>query len=201
MTIQTIPYAQLMASDAVNARAASEEGLDELAASIAAKGLIQALAVRPNGNHFEIIDGRRRFQAIGVLVKAKKLQRDWPVPCTVRHDDDAGALETSLMANTVRLPMHPVDQHEVFARLNSQGRSEAEIAAAFGLAERTVRQHLALGRLAEPVRKAWRAGKIDARCAQAFALSSNVDLQTATLACRRASRSSRRLRRSPRVRS
>ncbi len=187
-SITTIPYSQLVAADAINARAASKEGIDELAASIAAKGLIQALAVRladsgpvRGGERYEVIDGRRRLQALASLVKAKKLAKDAPIPCLVRNEDDAEALETSLMANTVRLPMHPVDQHHVFARLAEQGAGEADIAARFGIAEKTVKQHLALGRLADPVRAAWRKGKIDAKTAQAFAVHPDPAVQAATL--------------------
>lgn len=178
--VQTVPFAKLVAVDAINARAATKEDLDTLADSIAAKGLIQALSVRPaDGDRFEIIDGRRRYQALAKLVKAKLWKKDDPVPVLVRNEDDAEALETSLMANTVRLPMHPVDQHQVFARLADAGVATAEIAARFGIVEKTVRQHLALGRLAEPVRAAWRKGRIDAETAQAFAIHPDAAVQAA----------------------
>ena len=183
-TATTLPLSKLVASDAINARAATREDLDQLVASIEAKGLIQALAVRPadgGGDRYEIIDGRRRYQALQALVKAKRIKRDAPVPVLIRNEDDAEALETSLAANTVRLPMHPVDQHEVFARLAAQGHAETDIAARFGIAPRTVRQHLALGRLAEPVRAAWRKGRIDAEAAQAFAIHPDPAVQAATL--------------------
>lgn len=169
-TSTTIPFNRIIALDAINARAATKDGLDELERSIAAKGLIQPLAVRPSADadKYEVIDGRRRWLAMQRLVKSKQWAKATPVPVLIRNEDDAEALETSLVANTVRLPMHPVDQHAVFDRLVGQGVSETEIAARFGLAERTVRQQLALGRLAEPVRKAWRSGLIDAGIAQAF---------------------------------
>ena len=179
--IQTIAFSKLVASDTINARGATKEGIDELAASIAAKGLIQPLAVRPaDGGKFEVIDGRRRHAALAKLIKGKTLKKDHPVPVLVRNEDDAEALETSLMANTVRLPMHPVDQHEVFARLADQGKSDADIAAAFGIAEKTVRQHKALGKLAPVVREAWKKGKIDRETAQAFTLHADHEVQAAT---------------------
>jgi len=181
----TIPFSSLVASDEINARPKTNEDIDTLAASIKAKGLIQPLAVRiadtgasGKGLRYEIIDGRRRYQALDKLVKAKALPKSTPVPVLVRNEDDAEALETSLMANVVRLPMHPVDQHEVFARL---AEPPAEIAARFGITERTVKQHLALGRLAPEVRAAWRKGKIDADTAQAFAAHPDPATQASVL--------------------
>jgi ParB family transcriptional regulator, chromosome partitioning protein len=194
-TVTEVPFSALVASDAINARGATKDGIEALAASIGAKGLIQPLCVRPAdenpragaksapGAHakYEIIDGRRRYQAIATLVKSKAWKRDAMVPVLVRNEDDAEALESSLMANTVRLPMHPVDQHEVMARLAGSGLGEAEIAARFGISARTVRQHLALGRLAPDVRDAWRKGRIDTETAQAFAVHPDAEVQAALL--------------------
>ena len=178
-TMTSVPFAKLIAPDAINARGKTKEGLDELAEAIAAKGLIQPLAVRPGdkADTFEVIDGRRRYQAIAKLVKDKRWKKTDPVPVIVRNEGDAAALETSLMANTVRLPMHAVDQHDVFVRLVEQGTSETEIAARFGKSERTVRQIIALGRLAPVVREAWRKGQIDAETAQAFTLHADRAVQ------------------------
>lgn len=179
-TVTTVPFSRLSATDEINARAATKDGIDELAASIAAKGLIQPLCVRPaDGDRYEVIDGRRRHQAIAKLVKAKTWKKDTAIPVLVRNEDDGEALETSLMANTVRLPMHPIDQHAVFARLADQGKSDADIAARFGITERTVRQHKALGKLAPPIRDAWRKGKIEADVAQAFCTHPDHAVQTA----------------------
>lgn len=179
----TVAFSKLIATDAINARAATKDGLDELAASIAAKGLIQPLAVRPadSSDKFEVIDGRRRYQAIAKLVKAKTggFTKATQIPVLVRNETDAEALETSLMANTVRLPMHPVDQYAVFARLAEQGKSDADIAASFGIAERTVRQHKALGKLSETIRNDWKKGKIDADTAKAFTVQPDQAAQVA----------------------
>jgi ParB family chromosome partitioning protein len=179
---------QITTQDAINARRLTSDRLDELAASIKAKGLISPLVVRladagaaRGKERYEVIDGRRRWQALQRLAKAKTIPRDHPVPVIVRTEDETAALETSLIANTVRLPMHPVDQYEVMSRISAQGVTEDELAARFGLSGRTVRQQLALGRLAPEVRAAWREGKIDARIAQAFALNPDHAVQAETL--------------------
>lgn len=192
-----VPFHLLVAVDAINARAKpGKDGLDELTRSIAEKGLIQPLAVRAcrkqfdgsgvaknagSNGFYEIIDGRRRYAAMAKLVKSKAAGWDkrTEVPVLVRDEGDADALETSLVANTVRLPMHPVDQHEVFARLAIQGKAPSDIASRFGVAEKTVRQHMALGRLSPVVRAAWRQGKLDAKAAQAFTLHDDHEVQAA----------------------
>lgn len=174
----TVPYSKLRFNDAINARPAGNDGIDDLAESIAAKGVIQPLIVRPADNDtFEVIEGGRRYRALTKLVKAKRVTKKFDVPVVFRNETDAEALETSLIANMVRLPMHPVDQHEVFARLTEGGTTEADIAARFGITERTVRQHKALGRLAPSIRDAWKKGKIDAKVAQTFTLHDSHDVQ------------------------
>ena len=86
MTITTVPFRDLVPADAINARSkAVKDGLDELADSIARRGLIQPLAVRPADNgRYEIIDGRRRYQAMQKLVRARAWKKDTPVPVLVR---------------------------------------------------------------------------------------------------------------------
>lgn len=183
--MQEVPFSKLVAGGgAINARVGGgKDGLDALAASIGAKGLIQPLIVRPyEGDKFEVIAGNRRLAAIGRLVKAKQFPRSWPVPVVVRVEDDTEALDTSLAENDVRLPMHAVDRFEVFAALVERGLSPGEIASRYGLQERQVQQCLALGRLAPEIREAWRKGKIDAKAAQAFTIEERHELQVAAFA-------------------
>lgn len=195
-TTTEITFSALTAPEAINARGADATGkgaakagkaagIAELAASIDARGLVVPLVVRPadgRAKRYEVIDGRRRFLALQLLVRDQRWSKSDLVPVVVREEDDETALETSLIANIERAPMHPVDQHAVFTRLADRGRSPAEIGASFGLAERTVRQRLALGRLAPKVREAWKAGRIDEKAAQAFTLADNQSAQEAALA-------------------
>src|SRR5689334_15576996 len=59
--------------------------IDQLAASIKSKGLLENLVVRPlsegKGETFEIIAGSRRFAALKLLAKRKQVSRDHPVSC------------------------------------------------------------------------------------------------------------------------
>ncbi|GEP09880.1 ParB/RepB/Spo0J family partition protein [Methylobacterium gnaphalii] len=168
----------------VNARTmGQDEAIDELAASILAHGLIQPLVVRRTEGdelRFTVIAGNRRLAALQKLAAAGKLPEPNPLIDVVARDlADGEALEVSLAENLNRLPLHPVDQYEVFARLGTgkNAISEAAIATRFGMPRKEVKQRLALGRLAPEILDAWRKGKIHAETAQAFTLARDVEHQ------------------------
>ncbi|GAA0002258.1 hypothetical protein BRDID11002_22590 [Bradyrhizobium diazoefficiens] len=60
---------------------------------------------------FEIPAGGRRYRALQLLVKQKRLAKTAPVPCVVR-DPATGILgeDDSLAENVQREPLHPLDQ-------------------------------------------------------------------------------------------
>lgn len=146
------------------------EGIETLAASIEAHGLLHALLVRPNGAKFAVVAGRRRLAAMKLLARRRRLERAHPVPCRLLGDGE-DAVELSLAENVQRADMHPVDRFEAFAALADRGHAPAEIAARFGLAEAAVGRLLRLGQLHPEIRAAYRDGRIaDHRTACAFAL-------------------------------
>jgi ParB family chromosome partitioning protein len=79
---------------------------------------------------FEVPAGGRRYRALQLLVKQKRLAKTAPVPCVVR-DPSVGnsAEEDSLAENVHRAPLHPLDQFRAFQGLRQKGQSEEEIAA------------------------------------------------------------------------
>jgi ParB family chromosome partitioning protein len=111
--------------------------------------LLQSLNVRAmvdaDGNEtgmFEVPAGGRRFRALELLVKSKRMAKDQPVPCVVR---EAGiAEEDSLAENVMRVALHPLDQFRAFSALIETGLSEDDIAARFFVSVSTVRQRLRL---------------------------------------------------------
>jgi ParB family chromosome partitioning protein len=116
---------------------------------IARRGLLQGLSVRPvvdqagaETGMFEIPAGGRRYRALELLVKQKRLAKTAPVPCVVR--DSGIAEEASLAENVQRAPLHPLDQFRAFLVLREKGQSEEEIAAAFFVSVNVVKQRLKL---------------------------------------------------------
>jgi ParB family chromosome partitioning protein len=129
--------------------------IEALAESIARRSLLQSLSVRPvldaEGNEtgvFEVPAGGRRFRALELLVRQKRLAKTAPIPCIVKTDGLAE--EDSLAENTDREALHPLDQFRAFQTLRANGQGEEEIAAAFGVTAAVVRQRLKLA-AASPV--------------------------------------------------
>jgi len=84
-------------------------------------GLLQNLNVvlAADGEHYEVVAGRRRLAALKLLVKRRKLGKDFEVPCLLVAD--AAARTVSLTENVQREAMHPADQFEAFSRLAQEG--------------------------------------------------------------------------------
>ena len=93
----SIPLSKLTAWDGnVRKTAGADTALAELAASIAAHGLLQSLVVR-NGKEgkFAVVAGGRRLQALQQLAESGSIAADYAVPCQLVADD-ADATEISL---------------------------------------------------------------------------------------------------------
>lgn len=144
-----IPFSQLVLSQKNVRRVKAGLSIEDLADDIYRRTLLQSLNVRAmlddDGKEtgmFEVPAGGRRFRALELLVKTKRMAKDQPVPCVVR---EAGiAEEDSLAENVMRVGLHPLDQFRAFSALVEAGLSEEDIAARFFVSVSTVRQRLRL---------------------------------------------------------
>lgn len=147
-----IPFNKLVLAQANVRRVKAGVSIDELAESIARRGLIQSLHVRPvldaDGKEtgmFEVPAGGRRYRALELLAKQKRLAKTAPVPCVV--GDAASDIlidEVSLAENIDRAPLHPLDQFRAFQAMRDKGMTEEAIAAAFYVGVNVVKQRLRL---------------------------------------------------------
>jgi ParB family transcriptional regulator, chromosome partitioning protein len=88
-----------------------DDGLQELAASIRANGVLQPLLVRPRAERrFEIVFGARRFRGAAMAEQET-------VPVCIREMTDAQVLEAQLVENLQRRDVHPLDEAHGYARL------------------------------------------------------------------------------------
>ena len=183
--IRPIPLDRLERSPAnVRRTEAGKTAFTELKASIAAHGLLENLVARSigpgedGGEHYAVIAGGRRLDALRDLASEGVLETDHPVSCRV-IDNGAADSELSLAENVVRVAMHPADQVQAFGTLANDGASVADIAARFGVSERTVEQRLRLGNAAPEILDAYRAGEIDLETLKAFAVTADRARQMA----------------------
>lgn len=176
-TIQTIALNKLVPSKANVRKTGAEEGIAELAQSIAAHGLRQNLNVRETDTgRFDVVAGGRRLRALKMLVKEGLLAKDADIPCKVlAHDEDAA--EISLVENTLRVAMHPDDQFEAFQRLVEAGKGIEEVAARFGVTPAVVERRLKLAKVSPKLRAAFRKGTLTLDQMMAFAVSDDHDQQ------------------------
>jgi ParB/RepB/Spo0J family partition protein len=144
-----IPFDKLVLSQANVRRVKAGVAIEELAEDIARRTLLQSLTVRPvldasgaETGMYEVPAGGRRYRALELLVKQKRLACTAPVPCIVRTGGIAE--EDSLAENVQRAPLHPLDQFRAFLALREKGQSEEDIAAAFFVSVAVVRQRLRL---------------------------------------------------------
>jgi hypothetical protein len=71
---------------------------------------------------FEVPAGGRRYRALELLVKQKRMAKTQPVPCVVR--DQGLAEDDSLAENDERVGLHPLDQFRAFQILRGGGLPE-----------------------------------------------------------------------------
>ena len=149
-----IPFNKLVLSQANVRRVKAGVSIEELAEDIAQRTLLQSLSVRPvldaDGQEtgmFEIPAGGRRFRALELLVKQKRLAKTAPVPCVVREGGIAE--EDSLAENVHRVALHPLDQFRAFQALRDKGLGDEEIAARFFVTPTVVKQRLRLAAVSD----------------------------------------------------
>jgi ParB family chromosome partitioning protein len=178
---QSIPFNQLVAWRGNVRRTGSGDGIESLAASIDAHGLLQPIVVRNGGDGwFPVIAGHRRFLALQHMVENGKFTSDAPVACTI-VDGSSDDTEISLVENAMQLPMHPADKFEAFRELADKGMAASDIAARFGVAESSVFKLMKLGRVSPEVMRAYRDDRIEYAQVQAFTISDDHAAQNAVL--------------------
>ncbi|HEY0919082.1 ParB/RepB/Spo0J family partition protein, partial [Devosia sp.] len=171
-----IPFNRLVLSQANVRTVKAGVSIEELAEDIARRTLLHSLAVRPvfdaegaETGVFEVPVGGRRFRALELLVKQKRMSRTQPVPCVVRTAGSAE--EDSLAENVQRAPLHPLDQFRAFQILRGAGLGEEEIAARFFVAPAVVRQRLKLAAVAPALLDAYAEDRMTLEQLMAFTVS------------------------------
>lgn len=123
-----------------------DEKIEELAASIREKGVIQPLVVRRVNDHYQIIAGERRW-------RASQRAGLHEVPVVIKDVSEDFALEMALIENIQREDLNPIEEADAYRNLmEASGFSQEEVAKRVGKERSTVANALRLLRLPEGVR-------------------------------------------------
>lgn len=137
-------------------RGFDQESLDELAASVRERGILQPLLVRKTAAGFELIAGERRLRAAGMAGLTE-------VPVRIVEAGDNDSLELALIENLQREDLNPVDEAEGYQLLASDfNMTHERIAERIGKSRAAVTNALRLLNLPDEVKRGVREGKVSA---------------------------------------
>lgn len=146
--------------------------LDELAASLRERGIIQPIIVRPMrgvADGYEIIAGERRWRA----AQRADLHE---VPVVIVEATDAEALQLAIIENVQRADLNPLEEAEGYRTLVEEfGNSQDEIAKTVGKSRSYVANTLRLLKLSDPVKAHIHTGKLTAGHARMLVGAPNAE--------------------------
>jgi len=160
-----LPVAALTPSPLQPRQVFDEAGLDDLAASIRERGVLQPLLVRPaagmNGI-YEIIAGERRWRA------AQRAQVH-EVPVVIREMDDRETLEVALVENLQRQDLNALEEAEGYRRLQEEfSHTQEDLAKAVGKSRSHVANTMRLLALPDEIKQMVEGGSLSAGHARAL---------------------------------
>ncbi len=156
---------ELVQSNTLNPRKVfNQEDLDDLVSSVAEKGILQPVVVRPvgDGENYQIVAGERRWRA------AQKAGLHH-IPALVRELSDKEVLEIALIENVQRADLNPVEEAHGYQQLIDQFEyTQQQLAESIGKSRSHIANTLRLTALPASVLEALQTGKLTAGHARAL---------------------------------
>ncbi|MFP1643533.1 ParB/RepB/Spo0J family partition protein [Pontitalea aquivivens] len=145
------------------------EALEELAASIREKGVIQPLIVRkhPSKDGYEIVAGERRW-------RAAQIAQLHDLPVIIRDFSDTEVLEVAIIENIQRADLNPLEEALAYRQLMDRfGHTQEKLAEALSKSRSHIANLLRLLQLPSEVQGWLREGKLSAGHARALITTEN----------------------------
>ncbi|HHL22611.1 MAG TPA: ParB/RepB/Spo0J family partition protein [Aliiroseovarius sp.] len=162
---QIVPIDQIHPNPDQPRRSFKQSDLDDLAASIREKGVIQPLILRPSpskAGEYEIVAGERRW-------RASQLARLHEVPALIRDYDDTEALEIAIIENIQRADLNPLEEAAGYRDLMERfGHTQEKLGDALGKSRSHIANLLRLLNLPEGIQALVREEKLTAGHARAL---------------------------------
>jgi ParB family chromosome partitioning protein len=163
--LRSVPIDRISANAHQPRQTFAEDELEELAASIRAKGVLQPLIVRtdPTGpDRFQIVAGERRW-------RAAQMAGLHEVPVVLREFEDAELLEVAIIENIQRADLNPIEEAEAYKGLiDRHGHTQEQLATVLGRSRSHVANVLRLVNLPEEIIAMVRSGDLTSGHARAL---------------------------------
>ena len=163
--VQAVPIESLKPNPDQPRKAFAREELEELAASIRDKGVLQPILVRSQPGEdgvWQIIAGERRWRA---AQQARLTQ----VPIVIREMDDREVLEVAIIENVQRADLNPVEEAQAYGLLMERfGRTQDALAGVVGKSRSHVANTIRLLQLPDMVLEHVSEGRLSAGHARAL---------------------------------
>ncbi len=137
------------------------EKLEQMANSIARRGVLQPIVVRRTGTRYELIVGERRWRA--------SMQAGMEtIPAVVADVDPQDRLELAIVENVQRQDLNPIELASAFRALAERGATQDEIGRRVGMDRSSVANHLRLLELSVDIQEDVETGRISMGHAKAL---------------------------------
>ena len=165
LTDTKIPISKLRANPLQPRRLFNKDSINELAASIKSKGLVQPILVRPsekNPGDYEIIAGERRW-------RAAQIAQLHEMPAVIKNLNDVESLEIAIIENVQRSDLTVIEEATGYKKLiESYGHTQEELSEIVGKSRSHVANIMRLLTLPQSIQDMITEGKISAGHARAI---------------------------------
>lgn len=168
----TLPIEQITANPNQPRRSFDPEALNELAASLRSRGVLQPLIVRPHPldkDLYEIVAGERRW-------RAAQMAQLHELPVIIREFSDTEMLEVAIIENIQRADLNAIEEAASFKQLMERfGHTQERLAEALNKSRSHIANLLRLLNLPQPVQDFVKEGRLTAGHARALVTSPNPE--------------------------
>ena len=164
-TDRMIPVEDISPNPDQPRRVFTQSALEELAASIREKGIIQPLIVRPDPvdqNRFQIVAGERRW-------RAAQMAQLHELPVIVRDFNDTEVLEVAIIENIQRADLNAIEEAVGYRQLMDRfGHTQEQLAQAMGKSRSHLANMMRLLQLPDEIQTMLQTGQLSAGHARAL---------------------------------
>ena len=169
--LRDIPLQSIRPNPHQPRRLFDEDGLQELAASIAQIGVLQPILVRPADNGYELIAGERRWRAAGIAALEV-------IPAIVRTTDDTSSMEQALVENLHRADLTPLEEAAAYHQLIEDfGFTHEQVSERVGKSRSAISNALRLMALPTEIQQYLGDGRLTARHARSLLSIDDAETQ------------------------